>query len=391
MGTHCWLNTTMMYLLSLLVCALPLFAGPCSCTTQREQFQGFKAEYGKVYSSKVEEEARFQVFRKNLAMVEEHNRGNSSYTKGINRWSDFTQEEWEQVYLGGYKRQGPGSRMPASRPQDEKARVMELPESVDWRDKGVVSAVKDQGQCGSCWAHGATQQIETYTALASGTLLELSTQQMTSCTPNPLHCGGTGGCQGSTPPLGYSYVQLFGQVSESDYPYISGGTSNSEECQYNLANLTPVAAISGYDNLPPNNQEAIMDHIANVGPLAISVAGSAFKDYKDGVFDGCSYDENIQLNHAVQLVGYGVDFSIWGTYPYWLVRNSWGENWGEQGYIRLLREETPGCGTDSTPGGHVCETGPGADSSLHVCGMCGMLFETSYPLGAHLIQEHTKQ
>ena len=143
----------------------------------------------------------------------------------------------------------------------------QLPDTVDWRTKNAVTEVKDQGACGSCWAFAATEQIESYTAIASGDLVELSTQQMTSCTPNPLTCGGTGGCQGSTPPLGYNYVQLFGQISESDYPYVSGSTSQSESCQYDLSSLTPVAAITGYNNLPSNDQEAVMDHLANVNKI----------------------------------------------------------------------------------------------------------------------------
>merc|ERR1719216_530101 len=146
---------------------------------------------------------------------------------------------------------------------------------------------------------------------------------------------------GSTPPLGYSYIQLFGQVSEADYPYVSGTTTNDEDCQYDLASVSPVASITGYNNLPPNDQDAIMAHLANVGPLAISVAASNFKDYHGGVFSGCPYDQNIQLNHAVQLVGYGSDFSPAGVVDYWLVRNSWGESWGENGYIRILREANP--------------------------------------------------
>ena len=126
---------------------------------------------------------------------------------------------------------------------------------------------------------------------------------MTSCTPNPLTCGGTGGCQGSTPPLGYNYIQLFGQIREEDYPYTSGSTSQTGDCEYDLSSLTPVAAITGYMELPVNDQDAVMNHIANVthnrkqsryienkiiqvGPLAISVAASSFKDYHGGIFTG---------------------------------------------------------------------------------------------------------
>ena len=179
-----------------------------------------------------------------------------------------------------------------------------------------------------------------------------------------------------------------------------GTTMETEDCMYNLASLEPVVSITGYNNLPPNDQGAIMSHIAHVrvhhtsvspfseinlfiqnGPLAISVAASNFKNYHGGVFDGCSYHENIQLNHAVQLVGWGSENGV----DFWIVRNSWGSTWGEEGYIRLLREENPGCGTDTTTSGHVCQGGPGNDM-LHVCGMCGMLFETSFPLGAHKLQ-----
>ena len=113
-------------------------------------------------------------------------------------------------------------------------------------------------------AFAATEQIESYTAIASGQLEELSTQQMTSCAPNPLSCGGDGGCSGSTPPLGYSYIQLFGAITEADYPYTSGTTMDTGSCEYDLASLSPVAAIAGYDNLPVNDQNAVMNHIANV-------------------------------------------------------------------------------------------------------------------------------
>merc|ERR1719427_2103841 len=266
--------------------------------SHEEQFLRFKQKFAKVYSSEAEERLRFAVFKENVAAVEEHNAGVSTYTKGVNEWSDLRQEEWEAMFLGGYRRMGPSSRTEAKAATTQ---TRDLPASVDWREEGVITDVKNQGQCGSCWAFGATEQIESYTALASGSLVELAPQQITSCVPNPLNCGGTGGCQGSTPPLAYSYVQLFGQVSEADYPYVSGTTTDSEDCNYDLNAVKPVATITGYNNLPPNDQAAVMDHIAHVGPLAISVYASTFKDYHGGVFSGCPYDENIGNNHEEQL------------------------------------------------------------------------------------------
>jgi len=363
---------TMRFLLCLSVL---ISATLCVDLERHQEFQNFKTKFSKIYKNVAEERLRYSIFLRNVAEVEAHNKAGSTYTKGINEWSDLTQAEWEEMYLGGYKHIAVHSQ-PIKESTTKIAK--DLPASIDWREEGVITAVKNQGQCGSCWAFGTTEQIEAYTALATGELIELSAQQVTSCTPNPLTCGGTGGCMGSTPPLGYNYVQLFGQTAEADYPYQSGTTSDTEDCLYDLSSLTPVASITGFDNLPSNNQEAIMNHIGTVGPLAISVAANTFKNYNGGVFSGCSYDENIQLNHSVQLVGYGSE----GGVDYWIVRNSWGPNWGEDGYIRMLREATPGCGTDTTTSGHVCEGGPG-NAMLHVCGMCGMLFETSYPLGAH--------
>ena len=133
----------------------------------------------------------------------------------MNQFSDLTQAEFESMYLGGYKRMptSPAEVLADSKP------VMDLPAEVDWRKEGVITDVKNQGQCGSCWAFATTAMIESYAGIAmNGSTPILSSQQVTSCTPNPLKCGGTGGCSGSIPQLGYTYIQLFGHVTEDDYP-----------------------------------------------------------------------------------------------------------------------------------------------------------------------------
>merc|ERR1719228_786245 len=237
----------------------------------------------------------------------------------------------------------------------------ELPDAVDWRDQGVVTPAKDQASCGSCWAFCTTEQIESYAAINSPTneLITLSAEQVTACTPNPQHCGGTGGCSGSIPQLGYTYIQLFGHVTEEDMPYTSGSTTQTGDCMYDFMNTAPVVGITGYNTFSPNDQEAVMTHLAEVGPLAVAVYASGWGGYGGGVYDGCDFDSNIALNHAVQLVGYGTDESLG---DYWIVRNSWGPNWGEDGYIRLKRQATPQCGTDSSPmDGTACVGGPGND------------------------------
>lgn len=364
----------------LFICCLGLSLASLESEYDQLSFAQFREKFGKVYHTRSETYLRAAIFAKNLKKINEHNKdSSSSWTMGINQFSDLTEEEFESLYLGGYKRlASPSMEVPALR-QAKPAK--DLPASVDWREKGAVSAVKNQGRCGSCWAFATTEMIESYHAIeTNSTILDLSSQQVTSCTPNPLSCGGTGGCMGSIPQLGYTYIQLFGQTTEDSYPYISGSTTETEDCEYDFLNTAPVVGITGYNTLPANNQDAVMTHLAEVGPLAIAVYASSWGAYGGGVFTGCRFDSNIALNHAVQLVGYGTDEA---EGDYWIVRNSWGAGWGEGGYIRLQRQATAQCGTDSSPmDGTACAGGPGNDEQ-HVCGQCGVLFDVSWPLGAH--------
>jgi len=341
------------------------------------QFSSFMAEHGKQYDTKAEYNLRLSIFKENLAKIEYHNRSGASWKMAVNQFSDLTQEEFEATMTGGYKRTPGMSGVPLAKVATATKTRAELPDSVDWRDKGVVTPAKNQGSCGSCWAFATTELIESYAAINSPTneLITLSAKQVTGCTPNPSHCGGTGGCQGSIPQLGFTYVQLFGHVTEDDMPY----NRPYDSCDYDYANTQPVVGLTGYNTLPANDQDAVMQHLAEVGPLAVAVYASGWGSYGGGIYSGCKYSSNIALNHAVMLVGYGSE----GGEKYWIVRNSWGSSWGEQGYIRLQRDDEAQCGTDSSPmDGTACEGGPGNDVQ-HVCGECGVLFDCSWPLGAH--------
>jgi len=200
-------------------------------------------------------------------------------------------------------------------------------DGVDWRDQGVITAVKDQGRCGSCWAFAAAETLESYYALASDNLVQLSQQQILDCTENPQHCGGSGGCGGGTVELAYAQiVKQGGLASEWTYPYLSY-FGDANVC--NSTRAVPVAVMTGFVNLPANQQVPIINHLATEGPLAISVDASKWFLYESGVFDGCN-QTNPDLDHAVQLVGYGTDDSLG---DYWIVRNSWTPAWGESGNV----------------------------------------------------------
>merc|ERR1712029_972764 len=321
-----------------------------SFSQDNDLFKKFKSENNQIYSSPSEESERFKIFQSNLRKIENHNSQKGlTWKMAVTQFADLTEEQFKNQVLGNGYIRTPQNGKGKQRQEIEKSK--QLPDQVDWRDAGVISEVKNQGSCGSCWA----------------------------CATNPLKCGGTGGCRGSIPQLGYNYVQLFGLATNEDYPYWSGVTGLAGRCKYDVETRTPVVGITGYDTLAPNDLASAMDHLANIGPLAVAADASRWQLYGSGVFTGCQYDQNINLNHAIQLVGYGTDEEHG---DYWLIRNSWGDYWGEQGYIRLQRETEAVCGLDNTPmSGTACVDGPGSESQ-EVCGMCGVLYDMSYPLGA---------
>jgi len=312
---------------------------------------------------------RKQLFETRKQEVIAHNTDSAkTWRIEMNKFSVYTDEELESM-RGGNPTPGKARKFaPVFLGDfDEKAAV-----NVDWRTKGIISAVKNQGMCGSCWTFGATETLESYWALATKNLYVLSEQQILDCTPNPNSCGGTGGCGGGTVELAWSrLIQTGGQTTESSYPYVSGGGSN-EACQN--ASISPVAFIKSYVNLPSNKYAPVLNYLVNSGPLAINVDASSWSSYSSGVFDGCD-QSNPDIDHVVQLVGAGTDPSYG---DYWIVRNSWGPDWGENGYIRLARSIDLRCGTDTSPqDGTGCTGGP---SSVTVCGTCGILYDTLYPI-----------
>lgn len=336
-------------------------------------FDQYVKDFGMHYSEE-QLPVRQATFEKNFQTILAHNNNTAStYKLNVNKFTAFSKEEMNQ--FKGYNKAAARQRrlqMPVARPMNSSA---PLPTSVDWRNKGAVTPVKNQEACGSCWAFASTETIESHVQIASGKLLALSPQQITACTPNPNQCGGTGGCSGAIAELAFDYVAKNGGIStEADYPYTAGG-GNTGTCK-----KEPLAAtVSGHVKLTENNLNDLMTAVATIGPISISVDAD-WGAYDSGVYDGCN--KNAIIDHAVQLVGYGEED---GT-KYWIVRNSWGEDWGESGYIRLKRFDSSDayCGTDDQPGnGSGCSGGP---ASVPVCGMCGILYDTCYPTGAKVVQ-----
>jgi cathepsin L len=270
-------------------------------------------------------EERMAIFTQTVMDIKKHNSNpNKAYTLGLNKFSASTKAEMK-VLSGAVPEMSKHHSPKTIHSQDIIMKsVKDLPTSVDWREAGVMSPVKDQGHCGSCWAFSATETLESHVAISTGILFSLSPQQIASCTDNVDQCGGTGGCSGGMPQVAFDSIanSQHGITTEFEYSYNSyyGDDLACKTLSDQSDTPTAVAEVDGYVQVAPNNYTELMNAVAQVGPVAIVLDASTFRSYEGGIFDGCDY-ENIELDHAVQLVGYG-ECPEHG--PYWLVRNSWG-------------------------------------------------------------------
>lgn len=341
-------------------------------------FEKYVQEFGLKFPAE-EIQERKALFQKELAEVIAHNAKKTSYKRGINRFSALSAEEKKSSF-GELKYKKGSVGYPDYNEDWPEGFVVqpvsELPKEVDWRKKGVVSPVKDQGSCGSCWAFASTAVIESQVAIDTGKLFNLSPMQIAMCASNPDHCGGTGKCSGATAQIGYEYVIQEGLFQEFQYPYTSyyGVTS---ECS--IPPGTPKIGITDHRKVPANDYVSLMNAIAKLGPLTVSVDATTFHSYESGILDNCN-TENPDINHAVVLLGYGEE----NGKKYWIGRNSWSASWGEDGFMRIARygEGEEPCGLDITPQhGNACD---GDTEPVTACGMCGILYNPGYVLGGYV-------
>jgi len=337
-------------------------------------FQDYVRHAGKKYSRE-EYGKRESIFEENMKKIRLHNLGKASWKMGVNQFTDMSKDEM-RTYFGADKR---ALHLSTKQPQSMLRHNVNasLPSSVDWRDQNVISPVKDQGHCGSCWAFASTATIESYAAINTGIMNEVSMQELVSCMPNDDSCGGVGGCGGATAELAFDYLAENGLPEEWAYGYYPSTYKSGKNGDCLFGTLTEPARFvtgTGYVLLPRNDYNELLNAVANIGPMAVNVDASEWSSYESGVFTGCPQTD-VDINHVVQLVGYGTD-PEYGDY--WTIRNSWSALYGESGYIRIARSEGY-CGLDYHNGDGVgCSYDP---TTVEVCGMCGVLYDSSYPTG----------
>jgi len=351
-------------------------------------FDGYVAKFGRHYRKGSKEyELRRELFEHRILKVNAHNaRPDRLWNAEAGIFADRTEEE-RAAFRGWRRTSGvaehggtPRSNFGAGVSLLEMEDFVEAPE-VDWRFLTTSNQIIDQSACGSCWAATTASVLEAHFEIHHGRKNQLSVQEILACTPNPRECGGQGGCKGATVELGMEWILHNGVNDASTVPY----EARDSKCPRDDGKALPSGVqligsdgkvkngmgLVGWQTLPKNEENPLVKSLMEYGPVALSVGASTWFEYSGGIFDGCNKD--VVIDHAVTLYGYGNDQGK----NFWLIRNTWGPDWGEKGFIRMLRPEDSYCGMDNdNQQGVGCKDDP---KIVPVCGMCGMYSDSVVP------------
>ena len=348
-------------------------------------FHHYQNEFNKNYSID-EYGMRFDIFRDNVDFIFNENNKNQNYTLGFNHFTDLTSEEFSQMFSGKFQKIFGNGCNKMEYKKDS------VPKSLDWRDHNAVTPVKNQGQCGSCWSFSTTGALEGSNSIINGDLTSLSEQELVDCSSKY----GNMGCNGGLMDNAFSYVKDNGLCTEESYSY------DGEQGTCQSSNCTPVVYVENCFDVPHNNELALKEAVAKQ-PVSVAIEADTrvFQMYHSGVLTSDTCGTN--LDHGVLTVGYGTDEN--SGIDYWLVKNSWGPSWGDEGYIKIERSDStssPGtCGIAMQPSYPVVSYNKMYKKNIGGvrCGDCGLSYqaccfsygEGGYPCNCHLEEGGTGQ
>ncbi|XP_036397868.1 cathepsin L.1 [Megalops cyprinoides] len=316
--------------------AMLAVASAASLSLEDLEFHAWKLKFGKSYSSPAEEAQRKLTWLSNRKQVIVHNmladQGIKSYRLGMTFFADMENQEYRRTAFHGCLGLFNTTKARRGTTFLRQAGIADLPTQVDWREKGYVTDVKDQKQCGSCWAFSATGSLEGQNFRKTQKLVSLSEQQLVDCSG----AFGNMGCMGGLMDQAFRYIQANGGIdTEESYPY----EAEDGKCRFRPDSIG--ATCSGYVDVTSMDERSLQEAVATIGPVSVAIdAGhSSFQLYQSGVYNEpeCS---STDLDHGVLAVGYGTE----NGKDYWLVKNSWGLDWGDNGYIKMSRNRDNQCG-----------------------------------------------